>query len=51
LYQYIRHFDEQGAPSRAGDANYFELLLDDLLIHFNKIMEAYQALEAEKEEI
>jgi hypothetical protein len=32
----------------AGDANYFEPLLDEILIHFNKIMEAYQTEEEEE---
>jgi len=32
----------------AGNANYFELLLDEILIHFNKLMEAYQARKEEE---
>lgn len=48
LYQYIMHFNNQGIPSGAGDANYFELLLDQILVHFNKLMEAYQYEEAQK---
>jgi len=34
---------------RRGDANYFELLLPELIAYFNKLMEAYQAYEEEKE--
>jgi hypothetical protein len=35
-------FSEDTAPSSgAGDANCFEPLLDEILIHFNKLMEVY----------
>lgn len=36
------------APSRAGDAFYFNPLFDKILTHFTKFMEAYQAQEEEK---
>ena len=45
LYQYIRHFSGDTAPSGAGDANYFAPMLDQILIHFRNLMEIYQAFE------
>ena len=44
IYQYIQHFEALPAPSGAGDANYFELLVSEFLTHFIKLMEAYQAI-------
>ena len=47
LYQYIRDFNGDTAPSGAPDANYFEPLLDQITIHFNKLRKIYEALEEE----
>ena len=35
----------------AGDANYFELQLDHLLAHFNRLMEAYQPEQKEDSDV
>jgi len=35
-------------PSGAGDANYFEPLLNCIIIELSKLMEAYQSFEKEE---
>lgn len=41
LYQYIRHFSEDSAPSGAGDANCFKPLFDEILTYIMKFMKDY----------
>jgi len=43
LYQYIRDFSGNTAPSGAGDTNYFELIYSIIYPNFNKLMEVYLA--------
>jgi hypothetical protein len=40
-------FSEDTAPSGAGDANYSELFLSQILVHFSKLMEVFQAQKEE----
>jgi hypothetical protein len=48
LYQAITTFSGGGIPSGAGDTNYFEPLLNYIIMELNKLMRVYQALEEEK---
>jgi len=41
LYQYIRAFDTHAINTSAEESSYFELF-DEIHVHFNKLMEAYQ---------
>lgn len=44
---FVRFWSENGKIG-AEESSYFELFFDDLLMHFIKFMEAYQAQEDEK---
>lgn len=48
LYQSIRSFRDNGIPSGAGDEFYLAPVYDQILVHYAKLMDAYQAEEKEK---
>jgi len=43
IYQSIHQFANPQVGSGAEDSSYFELLFDEILIHFIKFMDRYQA--------